>query len=302
MNHFIKTTLFLSLIFLFASCKKDKSETDSTLNVETFSPEIIELPAVLTESSGAYYDNAIGEHLWTFNDGGNPTDLYKINISNGSLEQTKTLRDGTNKDWEAIATNENSFYIGDFGNNAGDRTNLLIYIISKNDLAASDTVDFEIIPFAYENQTDFTPSNDHNFDCEAMIHLDDKLFLFTKNRGNNQTHVYTLLDVPGAQIARLYDTLHVDGLITDATINSEKSMIALLGYTRDDGQYNPFIWLLYDYPDMDFLNGKRKRIELPIKEQTEGLTFKDSETLYFTCEEEMGEDAFLWSFDVGKWR
>jgi len=79
-------------------------------------------------------------------------------------------------------------------------------------------------------------------------------------------------------------------------------MIALLGYEDGSSPYNPFIWLLYDYSGQDFLNGKRKRIELPIDRQTEGITFRDSDTIYFTCEEENNEDAFVWSFDVAKWR
>jgi len=296
----IKTILILSLFFFITSCKKDRSEPD--LNVETFSPELVKLPAFLNESSGAYYDNEYSDHLWTFNDGDSPPHLYIINIIDGSLEQIKVLTDGDNKDWEAMAVDETSFYIGDFGNNTGDRDNLAIYVVSKNDLQISDNVDFETISFTFEDQTDFTPSNNHNFDCEAMISLDDRLFLFTKNRGNQQTHIYTLENNLSQQTALLYNTFNVNGLITDAAINSESNTIALLGYNEDDVQFNPFIWLLYDYPGNDFLGGKRKRIELPIKEQTEGITFRNSDTIYFTCEAGIGEDAFVWSFDVAKWK
>lgn len=41
--------------------KKNKEVPDTNLNVDSFSPEIIELPNVLNESSGAYYDNEFGD-------------------------------------------------------------------------------------------------------------------------------------------------------------------------------------------------------------------------------------------------
>ncbi len=83
-------------------------------------------------------------------------------------------------------------YIGDFGNNAGSRTDLHILRIEKSSLLEGMPA-IDTIAFAYEDQTDFTPSNQNTaFDCEAFIAGTDSLFLFTKNWNNLSTVCYSV--------------------------------------------------------------------------------------------------------------
>ena len=294
-----RLTFALSILLLAVSCKKNKEEIPPNLHIETNFPIVIELPDILTENSGIILSEE--NYLWTHNDGGDAPNLYEISLEENTIRKTATLNNVNNKDWEALTTDGTVAFIGDFGNNNGSRTDLAIHKFSMFDLQSLDSLSVSTIFFSYEDQTDFSPSSNHNFDCEAMISLTDKLFLFTKNRGNLQTHIYQLSKSPGTQIAQLYDTLHVDGLMTDAAINMAGNTICLLGYNEDGATYHPFIWILYDFPGTDFLAGKRKRIELDMEKQTEAICFKDNGTVYFTSEEENGEKAFVYSFDVEKW-
>src|SRR5579862_6552412 len=68
----------------------------------------------LIESSGL---QMAGDFLWSFNDGGNPPELYRIDTATNTLLQIVKLSGATNIDWEDIAFDGTYFYIGDFGNN-----------------------------------------------------------------------------------------------------------------------------------------------------------------------------------------
>lgn len=92
------------------------------------------LPQAVNETSGLIYWNG---GLWTHNDSGNPPELYKLDTLSGQILQTIIISGVQNIDWEDIAQDETHIYIGDFGNNAGNRTDLKVLKISKTDIPAS---------------------------------------------------------------------------------------------------------------------------------------------------------------------
>ena len=107
-----------SLIFQNFVCQQTK-----TFKIKKF--EIAILSDTLKENSGL---NFFQNQLFTFNDGGNSSELFQINSQTGKIQHTfKTNLQNT--DWEAITNDGNNFYIGDFGNNAGTRKDLKIYKI-----------------------------------------------------------------------------------------------------------------------------------------------------------------------------
>ena len=59
--------------------------------------------------------------------------LYELNVTNGNVSRTVTIQNAANVDWEDICTDDDYIYIGDFGNNSGNRTNLRIYKVLKSD-------------------------------------------------------------------------------------------------------------------------------------------------------------------------
>ena len=86
-------------------------------------PPIAELPADLEEASGlAFFDH----QLWTHRDGGNGSDLYVIDTLTGEVLQPFPQLGLLNVDWEDLAEDADYFYIGDFGNNVGNRNDLRI--------------------------------------------------------------------------------------------------------------------------------------------------------------------------------
>ena len=242
-------------------------------------------PTVLSENSGMiFWDNL----LWQFNDGGGLPVLYAMDTLTNSIVRTVKLQDAYNLDWEDIAQDESYIYVGDFGNNLnGARPKFLIYKISKSDLIGKNgnfVVKPSIIQFTYEDQPMrpvIVPSNTTDWDCEAMISFENKLFLFTKQWKGKKTVVYELSKETGFNVAFRKDSLGVGGLITGADIHVEQKRIVLTGYTISGER---FIYLLYDFKGSNFFSGNKRKISLLGPQQTESVSFIDSNNIYIGSE------------------
>lgn len=240
----------------------------------------IDLPETLQETSGLlFWDN----DLLTHNDS-NDTTLYSINPETGEITQEFDLKGTKNKDWEEITQDENFIYVGDFGNNlSGNRTDLKILRVTKSSLFENKP-EIDTINFSYADQTDFSakPSNQTDYDCEAFFTSGDSLYLVTKQWVSQQSAVYTLPKTPGTYEARLKTSLAVQGLTTGATFLPDKRLLALSGYSTS---LEPFIYLVYDYKNLDFnhANKRKLRLELPFA-QVEGITTKDGLEYYLSNE------------------
>jgi hypothetical protein len=253
-----------------------------TYNSANISPHnSVVLSSTLNENSGLIlWDN----ELWTHLDGGNPTDLYNIDISDLNNFSTTNLSSLSNIDWEDIAQDEDYIYLGDFGNNAnGNRTNLKIYRIEKNSIELGSPM-IEEINFSYADQVDFTPQGGNNtdFDCEAMIVTDNNIFLFTKEWVSQETTMYSLPKTPGTYSAVNEGSYDVNGLITGATYVDNKQVAVLSGYSNT---LQPFIFLLYDFTGVDFFNGNKRKIGLNLAfHQVEGIASQDGLNYFISNE------------------
>jgi hypothetical protein len=253
-----------------------------------FSPVLIaDLPANLAENSGmTFFNNSI----YSINDGGNATILNELS-QNGSLIRDIHIDSAQNVDWEAITASETELFIGDFGNNSGTRTNLKIYRINKNEVIQNDSVNSSFIEFYYPDQTNFnTQLNNNNFDCEAFIYFQDSLHLFTKGWANLYTKHYIVpLNNVNPVAAILKDSLFVDGLITDASIDSQSGNLVLLGYKNNGSNfYTSFVYLLFDFPTNQFFEGNKRRIEIGnmlTLSQTEGIAWKNQFSGFISSEQ-----------------
>jgi hypothetical protein len=233
----------------------------------------------IKETSGLIsFDNL----LWTHNDD-HDTTVYGLD-SLGKIKKKINLKNIINHDWEEISQDSSYLYIGDFGNNyAGNRTDLRILKIEKGTLSEKKPI-IETISFAYSDQIDFSQkrTNTTHFDCEAFIVTKDSIYLFTKKWKSSQTSIYALPNKPGKHIAQLKDSLNTKGLITGAVYLESKKLIALCGYSTKG---KPFIYLLYDFKNHDFLSGNKRRINLKLSfHQIEGITTKDGLHYYLTNE------------------
>jgi hypothetical protein len=253
----------------------------------SYTPQLINnLSSVLEENSGIIFSDNV---LYNINDGGNQTNILELNLQ-GDITRTIQVNTAQNTDWEAITQNTNDIFIGDFGNNSGNRSDLKIYRVSKNELASSDTVNAVNQVFFYSDQTNFNNvTNSHNFDCEAFIYYQDSLHLFTKGWENLYTKHYVIPILFGdTSAAILRDSMFVDGLITDATIDSVSGNLLLLGYKNNGSNfYTSFVYLLFDYSNTSFFAGNKRRIEIGNMfnlSQTEGISFQNEFSGFISSE------------------
>jgi len=251
----------------------------------------------LEETSGLAM---IGSNVWSHGDSGNPAILYQIDSLTGNIMHEVTISNASNVDWEDMAEDENYVYIGETGNNAGNRTDLRIYRIAKSDLTQS-TATADLITYTYSDQTDFIADyKNHDFDCEALIHHNDSLHIFTKNWVNNQTRHYTFPATPGNYVIEPRASFDVEGLVTAADI-SDDGVIALLGYTSGGAT---FMWLLFDYEGTQFFSGNKRKISLGSAintSQAEGIVFKEGGYGYISGESVSILPARLFAFETEQW-
>ena len=178
----------------------------------------------LKENSGLSFRNG---KLYTINDGGNSSEIFEIEKSSGKV--LKTIKTGLkNIDWEAIASDSLYFYTGDFGNNAGTRKDLKIYKIPYDNNSAAQE-----IPFFYPEQQDFSRKVINNdFDAEAMIVLNGKIHVFTKEWvSKSTTHYVVNPELADNQAAEKTESFRIGFVVTDAAYFDGK--LFLIGYTKN---------------------------------------------------------------------
>ncbi|EJL68757.1 hypothetical protein [Chryseobacterium populi] len=181
----------------------------------------------LKESSGLNFFNG---KLYSFNDSGNAPELFEIDKTSGEIIKAMNVF-VKNKDWEALANDGKYFYIGDIGNNSGTRQDLEIYKISfHNNTLNNDTI--KTISYYYPGQTDFSPKNlKTDFDAEAMIYLNGKLHIFTKEWASKSVTHYTVNpEISDQQIAEKTEAYKTGFVVTDASYFEGK--LYLVGYTK----------------------------------------------------------------------
>lgn len=218
----MKKIFLLLIIFTFQTAFSQQAEI---FKLKKFRVSV--LNDSIQETSGL---NFFAGKLYTFNDSGNPAELYEIDKNSGKiLKVLKTNKE--NKDWEALTNDGSNFYIGDFGNNTGTRKDLKIYKIPfQNNELQNDVM--KTISFYYPEQNDFTSNNiSTDYDLESMIYLNGKIHLFTKQWSSKSTTHYTIdpenYENQAAQKVESYKTGFV---VTDASYYKKK--LYVVGYTK----------------------------------------------------------------------
>ena len=245
--------------------------------------EKFDLPIILSESSGAIFFN---DKLISHNDSGNENKLYELDTISGLVSRTVTVTNATNVDWEDIAQDDTSIYIGDIGNNSGERTDLKIYKVNKSDYLSSLDVTAEIINFSYSDQVDFAPNpNNTEWDAEALISFDaNTLILFTKNWVNGTTKAYSIPKINGTYpVDSLTSTLISGGLITGATYNPSTEKVYSIGY---NSLLQPFVWVSESFTNNDVFSGTNTKTLLTSlgSEQAEAITYIEANRYFITSE------------------
>lgn len=252
------------------------------------------LPSELIESSGIEVSGS--NRIWSHEDSGNGNELFCFDTL-GNLLRTLIISNVLNIDWEDItADNDETWFIGDFGNNNNQRTDLAIYIIPDPETILENIVAAGIINFSLSDQLAFPPpSSGRNYDIEAMAWYADSLYLFTKDRSNPFTGIvkmYVLPDKPGTFIARLAGSFVSgntigNGRVTAADINLHTGELILLT--------NEKLISFRDYSGNHFFEGSRTEYFFnALPGQNEGLAFVSSNKLYMTEEGSGSTPGFLY--------
>lgn len=244
----------------------------------------------LNETSGLIW---IEDRLISHNDSGDDHFLYEVDTLTGEISRQVVVVNAASSDWEDICADENYIYIGDFGNNAGTRTDLRIYRVSIDSYlsAVNDTVYCDTILFNYSDQLSFEPATyTTNFDAEALIAYNDSLYIFTKNWGNYRTNIYSLPKSPGTYSISKIDSIDTEGLVTGAVYNPESEEIILTGYTI----FDPFIYYISEFSGNHFSDGSNVRVAPSFEGsiQIEGIAGFNAHQ-YYVSSEKMGADASI---------
>lgn len=284
---------FLLIIVLSAHCQSVISNRQS-VNLR----HICRLPGVLTESSGIAIEG--GNRIWSHEDSGNAAEIYCFDTT-GALLRTLTIANADNIDWEDMTTdNEETWFIGDAGNNNCIRTDLAIYKIPDPGTFKGNSVTAGIIRFNLPDQHSFPPpSSDRNYDIEAIAWYSDSLFLFTKDRSNpftGITKMYVLPDIPGNYTARLAGSFMIGntpetGRITSADINHHTGELVLLTNTK--------LVSFTNYPNNRFFDGDVTEYAFTsIPGQNESIGFVSTTKLYMTEEGSGSTEGYLYELNL----
>ena len=275
--------------------RREITHRNIAVNGRTLLSKKFKLPNIIKESSGLI---KIDGRVWTINDSGGKAKLYQIDENSGHIVKTVTIKGAYNHDWEALAYDNNYVYIGDFGNNRGNRRDLKVYKIVRADLKNRKSTRAEVINFSYSDQKSFKSKlRKNNFDCEAMVAYHGKLYLFSKNWQNSKTRLYQLSTSAGKHVAQYKDSFNVQGLITDASINKELDILILSSYSK---LLSVNIWAFTNYNQENFFKGSSKKLTLnSLNAQVEGITFIDNYKAYLSSE---AFSRYIFSFDANLYK
>ena len=282
--------LLVGLILFGCSNKEiDSAEIDSAEIVSK-----IVLPKIINETSGLeFYNN----NFITHNDSGGEPSLYVFNEM-GEVIETIGLNKNPdfeieNNDWEDITNDNEYLFVADTGNNFGNRDNLNIIRVSKG----TDFMVDGIIEISYSDQESFFPRPKHKYDAEAIIVIEDKIALFSKDRENLNTDLY-LVDKNrnGSQILTSEVSYNVNTLITGGDYDEDRNLLALVSYNSNGNQY---LLLFENFKLNNLENNTFKKLKIPLEQaQIEAVKIIDEKTFWVTSEDEGIGSPFMYKIEI----
>lgn len=287
-----------TISIVFAGCPGDATDKKDSPRFEVLDIyDVTTLDRTMSETSGMASEEG---KLWTHNDNGNTSELFRFNPEDGRLTKVINLDEIKNRDWEEISIDSNYLYVGDIGNNEGDRNKLRVCRFDRSVLQ-SDSTDIKIEPekigFFYPGRPDKLAKNRHDYDAEAFLTTPERVYIFTKNWKNQECNLWSIPNEDGEWEATLISSFDAQGLITSAAYLEGSSDVVLLGYMRGTLP-RPFIWVLSGYQQGDFFSGQKKRYNLDTFGQSEAIIALDENTLGITSERGKTAPAKFYKVDL----
>ena len=294
----MKNYLFLTLLIINGCTEIEKDQNfDSVKIIET-----IVLPKIINETSGLEIFNDV---FITHNDSGGEPSLYFFNLSGEIINSIKVEKENFweiyNNDWEDITADEDYIYIADTGNNFGTRDNLNILKLKINDFSIDDKIDI-----FYSDQKSFFPSFKHKYDAEALLIIQDKIAMFSKDRDSLYTDLYLIDEkVKGQQGLSSFAKYNVNTLITGGDYDNDTGILALVGYSskrnfflnflRDD----QYLILFKDFNINNPRNNSFKKYKIPIERaQIESIKIINENMFWVTSEDEGIGNPYMYKIEL----
>lgn len=279
--------VLLAILVVTQSCAQISTNESKLEKLGKFPSSLKEVSGIEASQDG---------QLWVIEDSGNKDHIYKVNQKAEVLYSLK-IDNAKNVDWEELTTDSlGNLYIGDFGNNVNERKNLVIYKIDSIQLTKKKP-NAQKIAFEYPEQKDFPPKKDSlYFDTEGMIHWQDHLYIFTKNRTrpySGKTLVYRVPDVAGSYQAEFLGALFLCSdqnqcSVTAADISPNGQTIALLSYGK--------LFLINTSVLSNLCEAKVRTIDLNTPTQIESICFLDDKTVLIADEQNRFGGRKLYKF------
>ncbi len=134
------------------------------------------LPMTVKETSGLARSLSDPSLFWTHNDAGNQPVIFSVS-SDGSLRSRARVTGASLDDWEDIASapcgDAKCLFIGDIGDNSGNRSSITIYRVTEPAAGATVTSPATAVRARY-------PGGSR--DAEAMFVLSGRTYIVTKGR------------------------------------------------------------------------------------------------------------------------
>jgi len=196
-------------------------------------------------------------------------------------------------DYEDIAVEDSTLYLGDIGNNGNARRDLGIYVLREPFRYDRRTRPVKHLSIAYPDQKAF-PAKQWHFDAEALFVDDGTLYVLTKHREGQQIGAVE----PGTKLYRL-DTMHPSRVNLLTLVDRDETIPAPTGTALSPSGdrlavvcFNG-VWI---YPRLE--NGdqwlSQESIEFNLKDsrlgQAESVTWDDPNTLRIVNEQ---RDVFV---------
>ena len=255
------------------SKKKQKKKSLENQMIDAAVPGLRRVGSLegVSESSGLAPGPQPGTY-YSFGDNGNAATLFQID-GTGRVTNEVSI-DAKNKDWESLTRDpQGNYFIGDCGNNNSDRRDLRLLRVNPANPQQVGKIDF-----TYADQTEFPPKKkQRNFDCEASLWHEGKVWLFTKDPQEQASNVYTVADQPGQYTAQRVASLAVPSQVTDAALSPNGRRLVLLGRGE--------LFIFDGNSWADILKATPRQIDLSGAGQTEGVAFKNETTLVISTEE-----------------
>ena len=281
---------FFLILLIISGCSEipEDQNFDSAEIVET-----VVLPKIINETSGL---EILNEVFITHNDSGGEPSLYFFNL-NGEIINSKKLEEESvweiyNNDWEDITADEDFIYIADTGNNFGTRDNLNIIKVKISDFSVDNKIDI-----FYSDQKSFFPSSKHKYDAEALLIIEDKIALFSKDRDSLNTDLY-LIDntVKEKQELSSVANFNVNSLITGGDYDSDTGILALVSYSSRGEQY---LILFEDFNIDNPRNNSYKKYSIPIERaQIEAVKIISEKLFWVTSEDEGIGNPYMYKLEI----